>query len=224
METANQPQPEAGKITSGTGVILSTMGHVLTNNHMIDGCQRLIVQRNGELPVRAHVLFNDRTNDLALLKSELQTLADEVAPISVGRSVRGGEPIAVYGFPMAGTLSTTGNVVAGNITALTGLGDDARFFQISAPVQSGNSGGPLLDQYGNVVGIVNAKLDEIAWANKTGDLPQNVNFAIKASVFSTFLDAHSTQYLKAVSLAQLDLPSITERAQKFTAFILCMPE
>src|SRR4029079_10829288 len=97
----------------------------------------------------------------------------------VSGPVRAGEAIAVYGFPLAGVLSSTGNVVSGNVTALTGLGDDVRYFQISAPIQPGNSGGPLMDYSGLVVGIVNAKLNDLAFAKTTGDLPQNVNFAIK---------------------------------------------
>ena len=74
------------------------------------------------------------------------------------------------------------------------MGDDARMIQISAPVQPGNSGGPLLDSSGRVIGVVNSKLNEIAYAKATGDLPQNVNFAIKANVAMNFLDAHSVPY------------------------------
>jgi S1-C subfamily serine protease len=216
-ETASPSQPEREvreAATTGTGVIISTGGKIVTNSHVVDQCQKLAVQRNGELPVPAYVLSRDSTNDLALLQSDLQTSHLDVAPINGRRSVKPGESVAVYGFPLAGMLSSAGNVVGGNITALTGPGDDIRFFQISAPIQPGNSGGPLLDEYGNVVGIVNSKLDEVKWAQATGGLPQNVNFAIKASVLTSFLEAHSADFKDTQSSDKLDLTTIAARAQK----------
>jgi S1-C subfamily serine protease len=168
------------------------------------------------------VIAEDLANDLALLHSELRISENEVASINVVRPVRAGESIAVFGFPLVGTLSTTGNVVSGNITSLTGMGDDVRFFQISAPIQPGNSGGPLLDEFGSVVGVVNSKLNEIAWAKETGEWPQNVNFAIKSNVLSSFLGAHSTEFKSGSMTAKQDLPTTTELAQKFTVMIICV--
>ena len=87
-----------------------------------------------------------------------------------------------------GFWPATTNLSVGNVSALAGLGDDSRYLQISAPVQPGNSGGPLLDASGHLVGIVTAKLDARV-ARFTGDVPQNVNFALKAEVARTFLDS-----------------------------------
>ena len=83
---------------------------------------------------------------------------------------------------MSGLLATSANLTVGNVSALTGLGDDSRYLQISAPVQPGNSGGPLLDASGHVAGIVTGKLDAVLAARFFGDIPQNVNFALKADV------------------------------------------
>ena len=157
-----------------------------------------------------------------LLLSDGNVPATDIASFRNGDPVRAGDSVAAYGFPLAGTLSSAGNVVSGNITALTGVGDDVRFFQISAPIQPGNSGGPLVDYSGLVVGIVNAKLNEIAWARKTGDLPQNVNFAIKENVILSFLEAHSIKYRSSAPLEKLDLPAVTDRAQRFTAYVACV--
>ena len=88
--------------------------------------------------------------------------------------MRLGEGVAAFGFPHSDILSTSGNFTLGNITALNGIGDDSRYFQISAPVQAGNSGGPLLDLTANVVGVVSSKLNALRIALKDGDLPQNV--------------------------------------------------
>ena len=97
-----------------------------------------------------------------------------------------GEGVAAFGYPHVDLLSSSGNFTLGNITALSGIGDDSREVQISAPVQSGNSGGPLLDMGGNIVGIVASKLDALKVAARGGDLPQNVNFAIKSSLLASF--------------------------------------
>ncbi|HKR58927.1 MAG TPA: serine protease [Pyrinomonadaceae bacterium] len=215
-------QPTERKLSSGSGIIVSATGKIVTNSHVVKDCNGLIVQRSGGLPTTAQAIADDAANDLALLQSELKISEDEIASINVTRPVRAGESIAVFGFPMVGTLSTTGNVVSGNITSLTGLGDDVRFFQISAPIQPGNSGGPLLDEFGNVIGVVNSKLNEIAWAKETGEWPQNVNFAIKSSVLSSFLGAHSTVFQSGSTSVKQDLPTRTELAQKFTVMIICV--
>jgi hypothetical protein len=94
--------------------------------------------------------------------------------------------------------------------------------QITAPVQPGNSGGPLLDMSGNVVGVVVAKLDALKVAEVTGDIPQNVNFAINASVARTFLDAQSVDYETAASEEALSVSRVAERARRSTVLVECL--
>jgi S1-C subfamily serine protease len=127
----------------------------------------------------------------------------------------------VYGFPLAGLLASGGNATIGNITALAGLANDSRFLQISAPVQPGNSGGPLLDRSGNVVGVVVAKLNALDIASVTGDIPQNVNFAIKASVAVAFLDAQHVDHGDTEGGAVLTTPDVAERGKALTAQVIC---
>ena len=214
---------EERQITSGSGIFISDLGHVLTNNHVVERCAKIHVRRNADAEAPATIVARDTTNDLALLVSDLHVEAKEVAIFRGSAPVRAGESIAVYGFPLPGALSSSGNIVSGDVTALAGLGDDARYFQISAPIQPGNSGGPLLDFSGLVIGIVNAKLNGIAVAEATGDLPQNVNFAIKESVITSFLEAHSVAYESRAPANKLDLPGVAERAQQFTALVVCVP-
>jgi serine protease Do len=144
-------------------------------------------------PVSARVLATDTANDLALLKGDL--MPNRAASLRVG--VKVGEGISASGYPLVGLLSRSGNFTVGNVSAITGLGDDTRYLQISAPVQSGNSGGPVLDQSGNVVGIVVSKLDAIKVAEAINDVAQNVNFAIKTTVLTNFLDASGVSYTTA---------------------------
>ena len=123
-------------------------------------------------------MAHDAANDLALIKIEMHPTAFA----SLRSGVRLGEGVAAFGFPLAGLLATSGNFTLGNVTAVAGLGDDTRVLQISAPVQPGNSGGPLLDYSGNVVGVVEGKLNAITVFTVTNDLAQNVNFAMSLSV------------------------------------------
>ena len=99
-----------------------------------------------------------------------------------------------FGYPLSQVLATSGNFTAGIVTALAGIGDDSRFYQISAPVQPGASGGPLLDENGNLIGVVSSKLNFLSEIKNAGDIPQNVNFAIKASVVANFLQDNAVKF------------------------------
>lgn len=215
---ASPEEPTGG---SGTGIIVSATGYVLTNNHVVKGCRSLSVTASGAASRPADLIRTDETNDLALLKVDGLYSVTDVAVFRAGNPLKAGEIVAVYGYPFAGMLSQSGNVVSGNITALSGLGDDVRFVQISAPVQPGNSGGPLMDASGLIVGVVNARMNDVAVLGATGSLPQNVNFAIRGNVAMNFLDAHSIPYKTASSGEDLTLVDIAERAKKFAALVRC---
>jgi serine protease Do len=116
-----------------TGIVVSPNGHVLTNNHVVSQCKSLKVIRSGDLPRDAQLLRTDPQNDLAVIKVDTVYAADEIATFRIGKTLRAGETIAVFGFPLAGTLSLSGNIASGNVTALSGVGDDVRYLQISAP-------------------------------------------------------------------------------------------
>jgi S1-C subfamily serine protease len=209
---------------TGTGIIVSTSGHIVTNAHVVEGCSEVAVRQVGDVAQTAKTIVSDRVNDLALIKSSIVLKEDELGHLTAGRSARAGEKVAVYGFPLAGALSSTGNIVEGNITSAAGLGDDINHFQISAPIQPGNSGGPLLDFGGGVIGVVNAKMDDLAVANAIGTLPQNVNFAIKKSVLANFLETHDVPYVERPRGSDLTLVDIAEKAKKFTVLLACTTE
>ncbi len=118
-------------------------------------------------------------------------------------------------------LTSDPSVTTGNVSALAGPGDDRRFLQITAPVQQGNSGGPLLDLSGNVAGVVVGKLDAIKIAAVTGDIPQNVNFAISAWTARAFLDAYNVPYETAPSKPRLTPADVAAKAREFTVLVEC---
>jgi S1-C subfamily serine protease len=208
------------KISTGTGFFVSSDGHVLTNAHVVKGCTSTVVSQPGGRSEPARIIATDATNDLALL-SVAQTAWRPTGVPNLKAGVRQGEEVAAYGFPHVGMLATSGTITSGTVSATAGLGDDSRMLQISAPVQSGNSGGPLMDQAGNVVGIVTSKLNVVRALEKTGDLPQNVNFAIKASVARIFLEANGTVGSPTPSAVKLSAPDLADVAKTFTVFIAC---
>jgi hypothetical protein len=191
--------------------------HVLTNAHVVDGCSSIKVPGPNGLTT-ARVIARDQTNDLALLKTGLTP--PKFAQLRAG--IRLGEPVAVFGYPLLGVRSSTGNFTLGNVTSLTGLKDDTRYLQISAPVQPGNSGGPLLDASGNLVGVVSAKLNALLTMVATeGDIPQNVNFAVKSSVAATFLESNSVGFSTGTLGAALTPPDLADQAKAISLPVLC---
>ena len=161
----------------------------------------------------------DAQNDLALLKNG-NTRSTAVA-FRGGRGVRTGEGVVVAGFPLPSLLSSDLNVTTGTVSALAGPGNNRRLIQITAPVQPGNSGGPVLDTSGNVVGVVVARLDALKLAQRTGRLPQNVNFAISGKTARSFLLAHKVRFEMAQSTASISSVDIAARARGFTVAVEC---
>lgn len=196
--------------SSGSGFRVAR-GVIVTNHHVIDGCIRLRV--NG---TAAQVRGSDARSDLALLGVDLP------GPSASLRAQRAavGEPVAVAGFPLRGLLSGF-NMTTGTLSSLSGIGGDTRLLQITAPVQPGNSGGPMLDSVGNLMGVVVSKLNAVKMAKINGDIPQNVNFAIHVNVLRAFLDANSVNYDSAISDKPLAPTAIAEKARGFTVLVEC---
>lgn len=209
--------PNEPSWASGTGFFVSENGDIVTNHHVIKGCKSITAGLAGTLMQSVYLAASDPRNDLALLRSTMRP-----AKVPALRSgVRTGEAVAVYGFPLAGILPSTGNFTLGNITATSGLQDDSRHLQVSAAVQQGNSGGPLLDHSGNVVGVVVGKLNSIAAGRALGDIPQNVNFAIKTASLVSFLDANTQRTSSPIMTSTITAPDLADAAKLFTVFIVC---
>ena len=103
---------------------------------------------------------------------------------------------------------------------MAGIGNDSRTIQFDAPTQPGNSGGPVLDSSGNVVGVVSHGLSK-RYADQSGHIAQNVNFAVKSYLVEGFLSSNNASFEKAESTEKLELPDIAEKAEKFTVLVGC---
>ncbi|HTS52499.1 MAG TPA: serine protease [Burkholderiales bacterium] len=207
-------------VRTGSGFAVSHATHIVTNAHVVMQCKSLRVLA-GTQQSSARVLAADPDVDLAVLQTSLsvpKTVAVRSQP-----ALRLGESVIAFGFPLTGALSQGGNLTTGNVSALAGLHDDPKYIQVTAPVQPGNSGGPLLDGGGNLVGVITAKLDALAVAKRTGDVPQNVNFAVRADVLEAFLQAHKVSYDVAVTDAQLAVADVADMAKQASVRIECRP-
>ena len=212
-----QAEPERSKSGSASGFFVTSEGLLLTNAHVISGCHAVTATDENRRKYPARVIARDERNDLALLSTNRKS--EQIARFRP--AVRQGESVFAFGFPLAGVLATSGNFTVGHVTAVAGLRDDTRMLQISAPIQPGNSGGPLFDDKGNVVGVVVAKFDAIAAAKITHDVAQNINFAVKADIAQIFVASHDAKVRLEASSLTLPADKVAEVARGISAFIEC---
>ena len=170
---------------TGTGFFITDDGYLISNYHVVKDATKVRLLTKSGL-IDAKVVQEDAPNDLALLKADGRFAP---LPIVASRTVNLGGTVATIGFPDIGLQGFAPKLAKGEIASLSGASDDPRYFQISVPVQPGNSGGALVDERGNVVGLVAAKLDASAALAASGQLPENVNYAVKSSLLLSFLES-----------------------------------
>ena len=203
-------------IGTGTGFFVSP-NHIVTNSHVIDSCDAVAV-KNLRYESEVEILDVDQNSDLAILVTG-NPISDTLF-LRHGSPVRTGEGSIVIGYPFASTLGSGSKLTVGNISALTGFQNNIAHMQLTSPVQPGNSGGPLLDEGGNVIGVVVSRLeksDEI-----TGDRPaQNVNFAIKVDLLKMFLDFNMISYSERKTTSLLSPNQIFQDSMDGTVQVHC---
>ncbi len=212
----------ANAVVTGTGTAFLVAPDLLvTNRHVIQSCAAVdVYTAEGKRPAQVQVA--DAAVDLALLR--VPGLRGTPVKLRTPRSIRLGETVFVFGFPLSGSLTSGGNFTSGLVSGLRGLHDAPGDIQITAPVQPGNSGGPLLDAAGQVIGVVKAKLDAMKAAKAIGDIPQNVNFAISAPILIDFLVRQRVGFGNGSvnpTTAPIDTAQVAELAQGFTFRVEC---
>lgn len=215
--TPPQPRRKLRLAASGSGFIVGNQAHALTNEHVVDECVQVTI-RIDDRDIGAIVAARDRRNDLALL-----SLPAGKYPVVVFRGNDGlypGDSVVAIGYPLSDILASEGNVSIGIVNALAGLGNDVSLLQISTPIQPGNSGGPLFDMSGHVVGVIVAGLGK-KFFESDGTLAQNVNFAIKSSLAMSFLEASGVKYQTQDSASELRPADVARKGRPATVPIMC---
>lgn len=215
-----RPNTGARNVSTGTGFLVAA-DRVLTNQHVVEGCDRIVMRApDGRWLGAVPPARVDAQLDLALLA--VPGLPGPALAFRSTPEVRRGESVVTYGFPLAGVLSSDPKLTEGVVSGLAGLADNRAQFQISAAVQPGNSGGPLLDRQGNVVGVVVSKLNAQRLARVTGDIAQNVNFAVKGAAALEFVRRAGLQPRIAPSQGpDRSTADVGEVAHRSTLFIRC---
>lgn len=193
--------------TSGSGFFVNAFW-VMTNDHVVDGCARVEVPGHGT----AQDILRDPDSDLAVIRLD-QPFDGRALSFRAG-DVRLAEPVHVLGYPLASVLSVSVRVTSGSVSALSAFAVDDGLIQISAPVQPGNSGGPVIDDSGQVVGVA------VGVLNRSG--AQNVNFAISGSIAQEFLNRRAIAHQRAQAVGTpAPLPDVIESAAAATVFVTC---
>lgn len=207
--------PPVARSSSGSGFFVDGEGHIVTANHVIEECTVPRVRGFGS----ASVVRQDPSNDLAILK--IKGSPKGWATFNDGDVVLAQKVLAI-GYPLSQHLRGSLNVTAGMVSNLTGPDGDIRRLQISAPVQPGNSGGPLMDSYGNVVGVVTDKLNHIAFALRTGGSAENMAWALRTDNVRQLLRVAGVKPEIRTSSALLSDEEVAKEAGGFTVLIECL--
>lgn len=202
--------------SSGSGFAVSERGYIITNHHVINGCKNIFIHTDG-MEVPAKIIAYDKQNDLALLRGDFRP--QTVFPLSESNPDLL-QDIYVAGYPFGMSVSSGVKVTRGIVSSLAGLADNFSKMQIDAALQSGNSGGPILDDKGNVVGVAVSKLDVKFAIKNFGSIPENTNFGIKSSVVRSVLDSNGVDSPPA-NERPITKSELGKRISKGTFYISC---
>ena len=210
--------------STGTGFFVSGDGLILTNYHVVEGAASIsVITHDGRTHI-AKYIRGDPANDVALLQIPGVSMG---LPLGDATRVRKGEEVITLGYPLVAIQgqelkATFGRINATSGMAVEGIAGDIRYFQIDTPLQPGNSGGPLLNSRGEVIGIVTMTLDWVHTLKTTGRLPQNVNYAVKIDYALPLLDSGRTGVGEGTLTHRVgaSIPDIIEDSEKAVTLIV----
>ena len=203
--------------SSGTGFFISSEGHIVSNNHVIDSCHTVNINYQGDAKP-AKVISRDRANDLALLQVDINP--KDIFLISSNDAMLL-EEVYVAGYPFGKSVSSSIKVTKGVVSSLSGLGDNFSNIQIDAALQPGNSGGPIINNEGKVIGVAVAKLDFKQTIKTYGAIPENINFGVKSSVVNSFVKSNNIKTNKSIKEKIINKKDLAEKIQNATVYLDC---
>ena len=205
-------------LCNGTGFFITEDGYLITNDHVVRGVKHIKVRQQSE-NYDADVIKTDQVADLALLKVK----GDKFSPLPLltSKDISLGDSVFTIGFPNVDLQGIEPKFTDGRISSLAGLHDDPSEYQVSVPVQPGNSGGPLINSDGQVVGVIVARINDFAVLRSSGSIPQNINYAIKASVLRDFLkSAEDKSHVLKFSSSSANRDAIIKQSQSGIVMVL----
>ena len=177
-------------IGSGSGFYINNKGYALTNNHVVDICKQMVAVVDGR-EILLRVLNTDKINDVAVLKTDYKSRSH----IKINEDgAKLGENVIAVGYPLAGQLSDSVKITRGIVSSLSGLDNNIGQIQIDAALQPGNSGGPVLNEKGALIGIASAGLNKLLMAKEAKYIPENVNFAVSSPIIVNILKSKKIKY------------------------------
>ena len=209
-ENSYKEEQQTQLIGSGTGFYINN-DTIVTNFHVVDQCIEL---KNSNEEILT-VIASDEKNDMAILNGPNRRNYLSVS----SRNPSLGEKVYAAGFPLNSDLESF-MITSGNVSSLN-PGQDSTLFSITAPIQPGNSGGPILDRFGRVLGIVVSTLDADAYRKRDGYIPQNINFGIKNNVLKEFLNSSDINLESRTSYMPRSETSIADTSRESSELILC---
>jgi len=187
---AQNLKPDLIAIGSGSGFFINNQGYALTNNHVVEICEQMVATLDGRQIV-FRIIATDKVNDIAIIATDKTTrnflkINEEGAKL--------GENITAVGYPLSGTLSDSVKITRGVVSSLSGIDNNTGQIQIDAALQPGNSGGPIINEQGELVGIASAGLNKLLMAKKEKYIPENVNFAVATPIIINLLKNKKIKY------------------------------
>lgn len=192
---------------SGSAFFINSQAYAITNHHVVDGCKEV----SSSLDIDFTVFVSDIKNDLAILTPRSVTKTGYLKISKDSRLVLG-QHILVIGHPRSGVPPNEAKLTTGVVSSKSGVSGDQSVFQISAPIQTGSSGAPVLDASGNVIGIVVSKLNAPKVARVDGDISEGMNFAVKKDIALSLLNSNEVNYETSANLSDKFKPEVIAAA------------
>jgi len=221
-------QINTSDVATGTGFLFSSSDYVITSYHVIHGAKSIRVRLiNGER-IDATIALKDTNNDIAILKlSQPPTSRQNIITLGDSSSVKTGDRVFTYGFPLVDLLGDAEpRYSEGFVNSLSGISNDPRLFQVSIPIQPGNSGGPVFNEKGELIGIATSSIDADKTKQVFGSSPQNVNFAIKSSYIKSLLPNLPDAFIrdKGIVVVPVEEVGFKERVKNDIVLVEAVPE
>lgn len=200
---------EVVRAASGSGFYITSSGYILTNQHVVDGCRKVTLNYNGKEFV-TNLIASDSKNDLAILKSNVRPKRFYKLSPNDPKLL---QEVIIAGYPLGKRVSSAIKTSKGSVTSLAGFGDNYSNFQTDAALNQGNSGGPIIDETGNVVGVAVANFGKQAGV-------ESFNFGIKSSTVKTFINSNDINFTRG-SKSKLNNNQLVSLINDATIYLEC---